>query len=140
MVLISVADNVSHVIHTTQLEMHNIWYCPSTQTLWRFEDVNQRRTDNIMTKRKVWKDKQLSTKHYAIRLQTVPTGAPLKTGFELVCSGRVNSSCSTSDTCHVTLIANAVISREWGKDWIVVTTNRTYSLSFVTQIFCNRLG
>ena len=27
----------------------------------------------------------------------------LKAGYELRCSGRVTSSCSTSDTCHVTI-------------------------------------
>ena len=35
---------------------------------------------------------------------------------ELRCSRRVGSSCSTSGTCHVTLITNSVMSAEWGKD------------------------
>ena len=30
----------------------------------------------------------------------------LRAGYELRCSGRVNSSCSTSDTCHVTIKGN----------------------------------
>jgi len=46
-----------------------------------------------------------------------------KTMDELMCSGRVNSSYSTSDTRHVTLVTNPVISHEWGKNLIVITTN-----------------
>jgi hypothetical protein len=44
--------------------------------------------------------------------RAVPT--QLKTGGEPMCSGRI--------AC-VTLVANSVISHEWGKDWIVITTN-----------------
>jgi hypothetical protein len=47
------------------------------------------------------------------------------------------TSCSTSDTHHVNLFTNPVISREWGKDREVFTTNGTYPWSFVTQIFHN---
>jgi hypothetical protein len=32
-------------------------------------------------------------------------------------------------------ITNPVLSQEWGKDQIVITTNETYPWSFVTQIF-----
>ena len=32
----------------------------------------------------------------------------LKTGCEFMCSGRVNSSCSTSGTHHVTLVTNPI--------------------------------
>jgi hypothetical protein len=35
------------------------------------------------------------------------------------------------------LVTNPVISHEWGKDRIVITTNGTYPWSFVTQIFRN---
>ena len=56
------------------------------------------------------------------------TWTSLKTGSELRCSGRVGSSCSTSDTCRVTL----VISHEWEKDLQVLTTSGTYLWSFVT--------
>ena len=48
-----------------------------------------------------------------------------------------SSSCSTSSTSHVTLVTNPVISHEWGKNWIVIMTNRTYLWSFVTQMFRN---
>jgi hypothetical protein len=54
---------------------------------------------------------------------------------ELRFSGRVGSSCSTSDTRRVNLVTNPVISREWGKDREVFTTSGTYPWSFVTQIF-----
>jgi len=40
------------------------------------------------------------------------TRTPLKTGDELRCSGRVNSSCSTSGTRRVTLVTNPVISHK----------------------------
>ena len=61
--------------------------------------------------------------------------SPLKTGGELMCSGRVGSSCSTNGTRRVNLITNPVICREWGKDREVFTTSGTYPWSFVTQIF-----
>ena len=49
----------------------------------------------------------------------------LKTGGELRCSGKVSSSCSTSDTSRVNLVTKPVISHEWGKDREVFTTNYT---------------
>ena len=62
-------------------------------------------------KKKVQKDKQRSTKHgYKTKDQVTRTS--LKTGNELMCSGRVSSSCSTSDTYHVNLVTNPVISHE----------------------------
>ena len=51
------------------------------------------------------------------------------------CSGKVSSSCSTSDTRSVNLATNPVISHEWGNDREVFTTSWTYPWSFVTQIF-----
>ena len=59
---------------------------------------------------------------------------PLKPGGEPLCSWRVKSSCSTCGTCRVTLVTYPVICHEWGKDWIVITTNGTYTWPFVTQI------
>ena len=49
-----------------------------------------------MAKRKGTKDKQRSTKHTHNTKDRV-TRTPLKTGDELRCSGRVESSCSTAD-------------------------------------------
>ena len=65
------------------------------------------------------------------------TRTSLKTGGELGCSRRVNSSWSTSGTCRVKLVTNLVLSHEWGKDQEVFTTSGTYPWSFVTQIFHN---
>jgi hypothetical protein len=49
-----------------------------------------------------------------------------KGDFELRCSGRVNSSCSSSGTCRVNLVTNPVINHEWGKNREVLTTSGTY--------------
>ena len=49
-----------------------------------------------------------------------------KTGGELMYSGRVNSSCSTSETCRVTLVKDSVETHEGGKDGIVTSTSGTY--------------
>jgi hypothetical protein len=65
------------------------------------------------------------------------TRTPLKIRGELRCSGRVNSSYSTSGTCRVNLVTNPVTSRERGMDRKVFTTSGTYPWSFVTQIFHN---
>jgi hypothetical protein len=64
------------------------------------------------------------------------TQTPLKTGGELICSRMVSNSGSTSGTLHVTLVTKSVTSHEWEKDWVMITTNRTYPWSFATQIFC----
>ena len=77
------------------------------------ESVYRRRTDN--TKVKVQQDKQRSTKHTHKTKDRV-TRTPLKTGGDLMCSGRVGSSCSTSGTRRVNLVTNRVISHELGKD------------------------
>ena len=50
-------------------------------------------------------------------------------------SGRVSSSCSTSDTRRVNLDTNPVISHERGKDRELFTISGIYPWSFVTQIF-----
>jgi hypothetical protein len=68
-----------------------------------------------MTKDKVQKDKQRFTKH-TYKTNDRVTRTPLKTGGELRCSGRVNSSFSVSGTRHVYLVTNPVISHEKGKD------------------------
>jgi hypothetical protein len=59
-------------------------------------------------KKKVQKDKQRSTKHTHKNKDRV-TRTPLKTGGDLMCSGRVGSSCSTSGTRRDNLVTNPVI-------------------------------
>ena len=67
--------------------------------------------------KKKQKEKQRSTKHtYKTKDQT-----PLKQRGELKCCGRVSSSCSTSDTHRVNLIAYPVTSHERAKDRGVFT-------------------
>jgi len=61
------------------------------------------------------KNKQWSSK-YIHKTKDRVTRIPLKTGSELRCSARVNSSCSNSGTRRINLVINAVISYEWGKD------------------------
>ena len=68
-----------------------------------------------MAKRKSTKGQTRSTKH-TYKSKDRVTRAPLKTGGELRCSGRVCSSCSTSDIRRVNLATNPVISHERGKD------------------------
>jgi hypothetical protein len=89
-----------------------------------------------MAKRKSTKDKQRATKH-TYKTKDRVTRAPLRTVGELMCSGRVSSSCSTSGTRRVNLVTNPVISHERGKEREVFTTSGTYQWSFVTQIFHN---
>ena len=62
-------------------------------------------------KEKVQKDKQRSTKH-THKTKDQVTRIPLKIGGELMCSGRVGSSCSTSGTRRINLATNPVISHE----------------------------
>ena len=63
----------------------------------------------------------------------------LKIEYELKCSGRVSSSCSTSGTRHVNLVTNPVISHEWGKDREVFTTSGTYHLWHRYSIAVNQV-
>jgi hypothetical protein len=89
-----------------------------------------------MAKRKSTKGQTRSTKH-THRTKDWVTRSPLKTEGELRCSGKVGSSCSTSDTRRVNLVTNLVINHEWGKDREVFTISGTYLWLFVTQIFHN---
>ena len=109
--------------------------------VWRYQRGNQNPyiEEEQITQwpnEKVQKDKQRSTKH-TYKTKDWVTRTPIKTGDELGCSGRVSSSCSTSGTCRVNLVANLVVSRESGKDQEVFTTSGTFPGSFVTQIFHN---
>ena len=57
------------------------------------------------------------------------TRTPLKTGNELSFSGKDSSSCGTRRITYL------VISLEWRKYLIMITTNGTYLWSLLTQIF-----
>jgi hypothetical protein len=76
--------------------------------IWRYQRGNEnpyieeeQRTQ--WSKEKVQKDKQRSTKHTYTTKDWV-TRTPLTIEGELSCSGRVSSSCSTSDTRRVNLV------------------------------------
>ena len=113
--------------------------CISTKQNYEFEDTKRAiiiriSKKNRQHKEKVQKDTQRSTNHtYKTKDRVIRTS--LKTGAELRYSGMVSSSCSTSDTRRVNLIANPVINHEWGNDREVFTTSGTYPSSFVRQIF-----
>ena len=72
----------------------------------KFEVVNRRRTDNTIAKGK-GQTMIYKTLHRKL--------APLNTGGELMCFGRLSSSCLTSDTRRVTLVTNPVINYWLGK-------------------------
>ena len=84
-------------LHSKSLKRGNLYIEEEQKTQW--------------PKEKVQKDKQRSTKH-TYKTKDRVTRTSLKTGGELVCSGRVSSSCSTSGTHRVNLVTNPVISRE----------------------------
>ena len=90
--------------------LHNylIYYCKKSLKISKgqLESVYRRRADNTMAKRKSTKDKQRSTKH-TYKTKDRVTRTPLKTAGKLRCSGRVSSSCSTSDTSRVNLVTTA---------------------------------
>jgi hypothetical protein len=109
--------------------------------VWRYQRGNQKPyIDEEQTtqwpKERAQKDKQWSTKH-TYKIKDRVTRTPLKTGGKLRYSGRVSSSCSTSDTRRVNLATNPVISYERRNDREVLTTSGAYPWSFVTQIFHN---
>jgi hypothetical protein len=112
-----------------------------TRRVWRYQRGNQNpyieeEQKTQWPREKVQKDKQRSAKH-TYKTKDRVTRSPLKTGVNSVALGRVNSSCSTSDTHRVNLVTDLVISNERGKDREVFTTSGTYPWSFVTQIFHN---
>jgi hypothetical protein len=111
---------------TTELNFFGLFYCCSwivvgfslhTRRVWRYQRGNQNtyieeEQTTQWRKEKGQKDKQRSTK-YTHKTKDRVTRTPLKTRGELTCSGRVSSSCSTSDTRRVNLVTNPVKSHEW---------------------------
>ena len=82
--------------------------------VWRYQRGNQNpyieeEQTRQWPKEKVQKDKQRSTKH-TYKTKDRVTRTPLRTGSELRCFGREDSSCSTSDTRRVNLVTNPMIS------------------------------
>ena len=101
----------------------------NARRVWRYQRGNhnpyiEEEQITKWPKEKVQKDKQQSTKH-TYKTKDRVTWTPLKTRGELGCSGRVGSSCSTSDTRNVNLVTNPAITHERGKDREVLTTDVT---------------
>jgi hypothetical protein len=71
--------------------------------------------------------KKNTTQKYKDRATQNPPKPVVNNGLE-----GASSSCSTCGTGPVTLVTKSHESR---KDWIIILTNRTYPLSFVTQIY-----
>ena len=87
---------------------------------WRYQSGNPiRRADNTMTKRK-------RTKNYLQSITLKTKYRATRTPLKLMCSGRIISSFCTCGTGCVTLVTILVISHQWGKDRIIITTNGTY--------------
>jgi hypothetical protein len=127
-------QNDSLLVFNILTEQYPLWYHPPTSQCFRTDMVYrylqflnhvrrvrryQRGNQNPYIEEqttqwqteKVQKDNQRSTKH-AYKTKDRETRTPLKIGGELMCSGRVGSSCSTSDTRRVNLATNPVISHE----------------------------
>jgi hypothetical protein len=130
-----------HCLLSVCFEQLSLQYWKLTRRVWRYQRGNhnpyiEEEQTTQWPKEKGQKDKQRSTKHTHKTKDRV-TRTPLKTGGDLRCSGRVSSSCSTSDIRRVNLVTNPVISDDRGKDREVFTASGTYPWSFVTQVFHN---
>jgi hypothetical protein len=108
----------------------------SVWRVWRYQSGNQNRyiieeQTTQWPKEKGQKDKQQST-NITHKTKDRVTRTPLKTGGELRCSGRVSSSCSTSDTRRVN---HRVISHGRGKDRELIHSDMVQRSEYDKGIF-----
>jgi hypothetical protein len=115
--------NVNHPgedfkISTSIVDLDRIHLCFSwsLRRVWRYQRGNQNpyveeEQTTQWPKEKSTKGQQRSTKH-TYKNKAGVTRTPLKTGGELRCTGRVSSSCSTSDTRRVNLVTNPPLHRK----------------------------
>jgi len=82
-------------------------------------------------KGKVQKNKQGSTNH-TYKTKDRVTRTPLKTRDELMCSGGVNSSCSTSDT-HNHLLHRTVYSQKTSVSIILPNCSDTLIFAYISE-------
>ena len=83
-------------------------YAYEKKIVWRYQRGNQTPNDQkSMTKRKRTNNELQNTTQ---KSKDRATQTPLKTRGELMCFGRVNSSCSTSGTCRVTIATNMLLT------------------------------
>ena len=124
-----------YIIYTEWFEDTKGVFRSHTSKKNRQHNDQKKKHKRTIQKRKNTKGR--STKHIHKTKDRV-TRTPLKTGGEFICSGRVGSSCSTSDTHRrVNLVTNPVTSHEREKDREVFTTSGTYPWSFVTHMGTN---
>ena len=72
--------------------------------------ISKKKSQHNGQQKKYEKDKQGSTKH-TYKTKDRVTRTPLKARDELRCSGRVGSSCSTSDTVRVNLVTKKYFNK-----------------------------
>ena len=124
-------QNDSLLVFNILTEQYSLWYhpptsqCFCTDMVYRYlQFLNhvrrvrryQREVIRIRISKKNrqhnGKQKKYKRTKHAYKTKDRETRTPLKIGGELMCSGRVSSSCSTSDTRRVNLATNPVISHE----------------------------
>ena len=94
------------------------------------EFVYRRRTDNTMVKRKRKKGQPTIYKTYIYKTKDRVTRTPLKTGFELRCSGRTSGYCSTSTFLFLCWWCRNVATYRWKED-----NGKFKVASFVTKCY-----
>ena len=125
---------MQEVIIKTLFVLHNnrkFWRYQKGYSEAQWKKNRQCNSQEKKDKRTKWK---WFTKHYR-EDKRVSTSNPTKNRGEFRCSERVSSSCSTSGIRRVTLFRTPMISHEWGKNQLVITTSGTYPWSFMTQTF-----
>jgi hypothetical protein len=117
-----VAQNIECICQYTIIHLEDVYigFCLKiARLLEEFDDtkgairicISEKNRQHSGQNKKTQEDKQRSRKH-TYKAKDRVTQSTLKTGGGLRCSGRVSSSCSTSDTRRVNLVTNPVISRE----------------------------
>jgi hypothetical protein len=135
--LSQITDNLYH-IHVMLYRVHLAWAVIELTTLVVIAtDCISSYTSNYHTVTTTSVNNDFKTLHrkLTIEKEEIHRNSQGKLG----CSGRVDSSWSTSSTRRVTIIKHPVVSHDRGNGWIVITTNDTYPWAFVTQIFRNGL-
>ena len=114
-------NNVATSNNISVISLHSVFLVEETVVSWENHRPDLSYRWNIIT-------------YGFIEYNSTPAGIKLingdetyrENGGELRCSRRVSSSCSTSDTCHVTLVKYQVVSHERQKENRIVTTaNKT---------------
>jgi hypothetical protein len=105
--IVPASERVNNNIFITEITERRVWRCQRGNQNSYIEEEQTIQ----WSKEKVQKDKQRSIKTtYKTKYRVTRT--PIKTGGELGCSGRVSSSCSTSDTRRVNLVTHPWMRKE----------------------------